>query len=132
LKKIVTNFTQTFLLISFLNILGGCYLLPTSTCEQLCSNLNNFSEPPNNVLQVLTNINNFKLASVERIPVRATLFSASMTFTYVLGFLRYLLTSAVTDPSQTAKGSEFVLAIILASRCPLTALITYTSNKKKI
>jgi len=63
--------------------------------------------------------------------VRATLFSASMTFAYVLGFLRHLLTSAVTDLNQTTNGTEFVLAVILASRCPLTALITYASNKKK-
>jgi hypothetical protein len=54
-----------------------------------------------------------------------------MTFAYVLGFLRHLLTSAVTDLNQTTNGTEFVLAVILASRCPLTALITYASNKKK-
>jgi hypothetical protein len=66
---------------------------------------------------------------VERIPVRATLFSASMTFPYLIGFLIYL-TSKDNDFAQLSNSTEIVLAVILALRCPLTALITYASNKK--
>ena len=66
--------------------------------------------------------------SVQKIPVRATLFSALCLTPYAVGMLQ----SAVKPVDYSIRGPriKLILTLILCLRCPLTALITYASNRK--
>ena len=68
-----------------------------------------------------------KFNSVEKIPIRATLFSALFTLPYAIG----MLNPAAGLEEYIARGPrhKIYLTIILCLRSPLTALITYASNK---
>ena len=78
----------------------------------------------------LFKIRTFKVTSVEKIPVRATLFSAICALPYLIGLITTMSSSA--DYKKKGPNIKLALSIILSLRCPLTALITYASNKKSV
>ena len=66
---------------------------------------------------------------MEKIPVRAPVFSAVLTMPYLIGLVLALFARPANDEDRTS-GVLIVLTLMLTLRCPLTALITYASNKK--
>ena len=68
-----------------------------------------------------------KVSSVEKVPVRATILSALSVVPYVI----VLTTIYGFDLTVVQRGSaiRFLFHILDTIRCPLTALVTFVSNK---
>lgn len=80
------------------------------------------------IIQGVLKIKNFKVESVEKIPVRATLFSAILSLPYVIGLIRSS-SNNIYYPERV-RNMKIALTMILTIRCPLTVLVTFASNRK--
>ena len=78
--------------------------------------------------QTISKLKTYKATGVEKIPVRATLFSALATLPYFIGLVRTLVFQQ--HSIERGNGIKIMMYIILVVRCPLTALITFASNRK--
>ena len=130
LKKHTISVLQDIMtVLSCSNKLLSSFLLVKINSQELVQSTTSLSEEKLQTSQTMIKIQTFKVTSVEKIPVRATLFSAFSAFPYLLALLLKAAT-AVPDYKTIGQNIKFALTIILSLRCPLTALITFASNKK--
>ena len=67
---------------------------------------------------------------MEKIPVRATIFSAALIIPYIIGVSLVLAFGSAGRNEERLSASVYtILASMLMLRCPLTALITYATKK---
>jgi hypothetical protein len=79
------------------------------------------------VKATLFKIRTFKVTSVEKIPVRATLFSAICALPYLIGLITTMSSSA--DYKKKGPYIKLALTIILSLRCPLPLSLMHRTRK---
>ena len=94
-------------------------------------NLEDLQRQPVAVFQIrIPNRNVEKKDGPQKIPVQATIFSASwfVLNSILFGSVHYLDN---LTPHQRVLAVQMICTVIIVLRCPLVALITFSINKKK-